>query len=242
MKVEITHDYKKFRFIKGNRSIVKNKITKLKNSYNSGLNLFPYCPILINKEGYVIDGQHRLITCKELGLPVHFTVVPDFDLKQIAKINEVSTKWSMKDFFNCFIETGKPDYKTLMFFKGKYELNTSLAAQLLMFGTPAEGGGEVGEKFRNGEFKILKQKEAEALMLKVNDYEDVCQDAVRKSRSFIKAIFLLLKCDLYKHSEIIAKLKKNNSEIQKKGSSKDYIYHIEELYNKNNSKRYIIYK
>lgn len=242
MKVEITHDYKKFRFIKGNRPVVKNKIKKLVDSYKSGLNLFPFCPILVNKDHYVIDGQHRLTACKELSIPIHFTIVPNFDLKQIARINEASNKWSMKDFFNCYIETGKQDYKALFFFKDKHSLNTSLAAQLLMNGTPEDGGGKIGDIFRNGEFKVVKLKEAEALMSKVNEYEDVCEDSIRTSRTFIRAVYLLLKSESYNHSEIIAKLKKNNSEIQKRGGYKDYIYHIEELFNKNNSRRYIIYK
>lgn len=73
MKVEVTHDYKKFRFIRGNRIIVKSKVKKLIDSYNAGLNLFPFCPILINKDFYIIDGQHRLTACKELGTPIHFT-------------------------------------------------------------------------------------------------------------------------------------------------------------------------
>lgn len=38
-KILNTTNYKQFRFLKGNRVIVKNKINKLKKAYESGLDL-----------------------------------------------------------------------------------------------------------------------------------------------------------------------------------------------------------
>ncbi|MHB1108577.1 MAG: hypothetical protein ACYCZ2_19645, partial [Lutibacter sp.] len=119
-EIKTTSDYKLFRHLKGNRQIVKNKITNLQKSYENGLNLFPFCPILVNKDKYVIDGQHRLETCKLLKIPVYYMVIDNFTLLQIAQLNAISTKWKMSDYFNCFIENGNSDYRILEMFKDKY--------------------------------------------------------------------------------------------------------------------------
>lgn len=240
MNIQNTRDYKAFRLIKGNRPIIKNKVSKLVASFQSGIDLFPFCPVLVNKDMYVIDGQHRMEASKQLNRPVYFTVVPDFELKQIAQINEASNKWTIKDFFNCFIESGLKDYQTLMLFMEKYELVIGTSVSLLTHGHPYDSTN-ANQTFRNGQFTVKKMKEAEALMTLVMDYEDISQDKLCRKGDFIRAIYLLAKEDKYVHNEVVAKLKRNGSKIEYKPGYKEYIFHIEELFNKGNSKRQIIY-
>lgn len=244
MKIETHKNYDNFLLIKGNRPIVKGKVKNIMDSYNSGLNLFPYCPILINNENYVIDGQHRLAACKELRLPVYFCIVPDIKLQQIAMMNAVGSKWKMSDYFNCYIENGSKDYLALQFFKDKYTLGLSTAMQLLMKGNVAGngGGGNNQDEFKMGLFKNQYQDKAEKILKKVFDYEDVCPSDVLRSTMFIRAIIELIACDIYPHDEVVKKLKANNSMLEIQKTYKDYIYHIETKFNFKNSTRKIIYK
>ncbi len=240
-KIEMTYNYKMFKFIKGNRPIVGAKINNLTKSYQSGLNLFPYCPVLVNKDNYVIDGQHRLETCKKLKLPVYYIVIPHVTLLQIAQLNATATRWSINDFFNCFIQTGNTDYNTLRLFKEKYSLSVNMAVQLLMFGTASEGGAG-SETFKNGKFEVKHEAAARKIMKAVSDYSEVAEPHALKDRSFIRAVQILLGSTLYKHDVVVEKLKRNKALIQPKSNYKEYIYHVEELYNKNNSKRHFIYQ
>jgi len=82
-----TNEYSLFKKVKGNRKITERKVTSIIKSYEKGINLFPYCPVLVNKEMYIIDGQHRFEACKRLKLLIYYVIVPNFSLRQIAEIN-----------------------------------------------------------------------------------------------------------------------------------------------------------
>jgi len=234
-------NHKRFRLIKGNRPLIERKVKKIIADYESGTNLFPFCPVLINEEDYVIDGQHRIEACRRLKLIVYYVLVPDLSLVQIAQINAASSNWKVSDYFNCFIESGITEYKTLQFFMDKYSTSLHIAMSLLMEGNCA-GGGHGAEKFKSGEFKVLHQKLAEQTMLAVDAYKTLAEFDVAKDRNFVRAIQLLLEGELYKHNDVVSRMKSKKVKIQKKGSWKEFIYHIEELFNKDNSKRQRIYE
>jgi hypothetical protein len=234
-----TEKYDTFKFIKGNRPIVRTKITNLIASYEKGLNLFPYCPVLVNESLYVIDGQHRYEVCKRLGLPVYYCIVPDFTLHQIAEINSAVTKWSMKDYLNCYIETGATDYKTLSLFKDKYGISVNVAIGLLANGSVRDGGGHSVDKFKEGLFKVVHQERAEKIMKHVTDYSEIFPGI--HDRNFIVAVQMLLASKHYNHKEVVDKLHSLKSKIEKQESYKDYILHLEALFNHKNYKRKIIY-
>lgn len=240
-QIQTGTNYKMFQVLKGNRPIVPSKIKNLVKSYEGGLNLFPYCPILINNGNYVIDGQHRLEACKKLKIPVYYMVCPEVSLLQIAQLNAAASRWKTSDFFNCFIETGNKDYTTLQTFTSKYGISINLAIQLLMYGG-VSGGGQGSEEFKQGLFKLKHYEKAEKLMKAANDYYGVCEDTVLKDRYFIRAVQMLLASSLYIHTQVIEKLKARKSIITKKENHKEYIYQIEELFNRGNSKRYFIYE
>lgn len=241
MKINTEKNYKAFKFLKGNRPIVPAKVKKLIDAVQSGLNLFEYCPVLVNNEMFVIDGQHRLEACKKLGFPVYYAVVPGVTLQQIATINSAQTRWKTSDFFNCFIQTGNKDYSILQLFQDKYGLSTNIAVQLLMNGGVHEGGSG-SEIFKEGKFRVVHQERAEKLMRAVNQYQDVAPDEFLKNRSFIKAIQTLLASPDYDHQAVVEKLKQRGATLIKKSNYKEYIYHIEEMFNRGNKHRQIIYK
>lgn len=241
MNIQIEKNYKAFKFLKGNRPLVPGKVKKLEKSVLGGLNLFKYCPILVNEQMFVIDGQHRLEACKILKLPVYYVMVEKISLLQIAELNDCASKWKTTDFFNCFIETGNDDYVTLQKFCNKHGLAVSIAAALLMYGSASEGGNAV-ENFRAGKFKVNHPEKANKIMKHVTEYTPVAEDVILKDRSFIRAIQLLMSCDKYVHGEVVAKLVSKKYQLSKKSTYKDYILHIEEQYNRGNSIRRIIYE
>lgn len=241
-KIEKTTDYKQFKFIKGNRPLVPSKVKSLINSFEGGINLFPYCPVLVNERMMVIDGQHRLEVCKKKALPVYYMIVKDFSLPQIAHLNAISTKWKTSDFFNCFIESGNKDYQTLQFFVDKYTLGINIACQLLMNGSLNEGGGYISDAFKNGMFKVEHQEKAEKIMKNVTAYSKLVEDdGILKDRAFIKAINMLMQSNTYSTKDVVEKLTAKSSRIQKKYNHKEYIFHLEELYNKGTHKRIVLW-
>lgn len=233
-----TKEYGQFRFLKGNRDLDEAKIKRIMKSIENGLEFFKYCPIMVNEQGYVIDGQHRFFVCKKLGLNVYFVVVPDFSLRQVAEMNNNASKWKDRDFMNCYIDTGVEDYKVLADFIERHHINIGTAIGLLSAGY-AHAGTEHREVFRNGQFRVNEQAKAERLMNMVHDFNDYCESYT--SRSFIEAIETLWESPEYDHAAMLDKLKVHNLTIEQRPTYKEYLQHMEDLFNFRNSKRRRIY-
>lgn len=239
-KIYWTEDYGQFHFLHGNRDLVESKINKLSRDVEAGLNLFQYCPILVNKDFFIIDGQHRFYVCKSKKLKVYYCVVPDFTLAQIAKLNNNQNRWTNNDFLNCYIDAGRNSghYKTLKNFIGSYGVTLSEAVSLLYAGIPANGGRFL-ELFRDGDFEVRFLNEATQLCDLAGEYSEFTD--ANYSRNFLATLQKLLAGDKFSHREMIQKLQKNNLRIEKRSNVKEYLVHMEELFNFKNSIRKTIY-
>ena len=69
-----TKDYGKFTFLTANRPIHRGHVNKLKKSLTE-YGFLDSQPITVTPDFRIIDGQHRFIACKEMGLPVKFVEV-----------------------------------------------------------------------------------------------------------------------------------------------------------------------
>jgi hypothetical protein len=232
-----TKDYGMFRFLKGNRDLNELKIKRIMRSVEDGLEFFKYCPIMVNQEGYMIDGQHRFYVCKKLGLNVYYVIVPNFTLRQVAEMNNNASKWTDKDYLNCYIDVGIGHYKALAEFIDTYNVNIGIASSLLDYGKVKVGSAR--DDFRDGLFKVNYYDQAVRLMDKVTDFSGYCESY--NSRNFIQAIEVLLDSQDYNHTELLDKLKLHGLVIETRSSYKDYLQHLEDLFNFRNSKRRRIY-
>ena len=235
-----TTDYKKFHYIHGNRDLNQTKINKLIKDVQDGLDLFKYCPILVNETYHIIDGQHRFFVCTKLKMNVYYVIVTEFSLAQIAKLNNNQNRWKMKDFLSCYIDAGtrSADYKILYDFIEKYKITISAGLSILYSGKVASGGQYL-EMFRNGEFEVKFLADAEILMNAASEYAPYCD--VNYNREFLSALQRLLGNGMFSQSEMIKKLHKNDLKIERKSNTKEYLAHMEELFNFKNSIRKTIY-
>tara|TARA_R100000789_G_C3011865_1_gene151505 strand:- start:136 stop:888 length:753 start_codon:yes stop_codon:yes gene_type:complete len=94
-----TTDKYNFTLVDGNRKIKSVKIKILSDSIKKyGL----FNPINVNRKGYILDGQHRYLSCKALGIPVKY-IISDINVSNkelvslIRDINSVQTNWNNKD-------------------------------------------------------------------------------------------------------------------------------------------------
>jgi len=232
-----TKDYSLFHFLKGNRHLNQQKIKKIISSVENGLSFFQYCPIMVNNNGYVIDGQHRFHVCQKLGLELYFVIVPNFTLRQVAEMNNNASKWRDQDYLNCYIDIGINHYCELENFINKYQVNLGIAASLLAEGKVRASG--VIDDFREGLFKVSYLISAENFMDKVILFGSLCP--TYKSRNFMQALETLLTNNQFYLDDFFAKLNKHNLVIEQKGSAKEYLTHMEDLFNYHNQKRIRIY-
>lgn len=120
-KVFETNDYSKFRKLKGNRELRKDE--SLKDSLNRNGQLQP---IVVNKFYEVLDGQHRLASLKELGLPVAFIIDDKYEANHVVSMNNSQKGWTNEQFLNFHAENGKEEYVRLRDFYQSHGLSLNL--------------------------------------------------------------------------------------------------------------------
>ncbi len=240
MGIQQTTDYKSFRTILGNRKISEAKVKKLIQDIEGGLNLLPYCPILVYSNDnlyFIIDGQHRAEVSERLNEPIYFIECNKLTLQQIAKINSRSDKWTNRNFLDCYIKLGLEDYKEFYNFTTKYHIIYSATASFLMKGDVTSAN--IMEVFRDGNFKCNFYKEASRIVELTADlfqlyvfYNDrYLIEAIRQLDEAGKCDFKILK----------TKIKSNINLMKKKDTIKEYKFLIEQVYNHRNSKRIPIF-
>jgi len=236
VEVLCSQNYEMFHFMKGNRHLNDAKIKKIIFSVQNGLDLFKYCPIMVNNDHYVIDGQHRFACCKKLKFPIYYVVVPKFTLRQVAEMNNNASRWTSNDFLQCYIDIGYPDYKQLQKFIDANGVNIGVAISLLSSGSVTSGHQD---DFKDGLFKVEYLEKAERLMEHAKSYAQLCP--TYRTRNFLRALEVLNDSTGYNQDEVIEKLSQHQLTIEQKNSPKEYLQHLEELFNFHNSKRRRIY-
>lgn len=241
MEILSTTDYSVFEKITGNRILNKKKIERLVEDIQNGLDLLPYCPIVVYRDEEklkIVDGQHRFETSKKLKRPVYYVECHHLNLRQIARINSRSDKWKNKDFLECYIRLGVKDYETLAQFINDHEVIYSAAIDLLMFGT-VRGPKNSMDLFRDGEFKVNHFQKATEITTLTREIFD--RYKFRSDRYLIQAMQEIQEAGLCDFEILKQKVSAAPMLMDKQGSSKEYIYNIERVYNHNNQKRQVIF-
>jgi|TARA_R100001530_G_C4308923_1_gene152486 hypothetical protein len=241
MEIKTTKDYEKFDTILGNRVINEKKVERLMDDINKGLNLLPYCPIIVYPENgklKIVDGQHRFETSVRLEEPVFYVECEPLNLKQIARLNSRSDKWGSKDFLDCYVRLGVEDYKILKEFMKTYETIYTVSIDLLMFYKIASGQGGM-DKFRDGEFKVNYFEESSQLIELTRKLFD--RYKFWNDRNLIMAVQKLQDKGLCDFEVLKRKISEAPNEMDKQASPKLYIYNIERVYNFKNSIRTVIF-
>ena len=241
MKIENTMDYDRFRMVLGNRHVSKRKVDKIVNDVKNGLDLFPYCPVIVTESGghfNIVDGQHRFTASKQLDLPIYYVVAGDIQLRDIARMNTNTDKWKYRDFTECYIKLGIKDYQILKEFCHDHKVHLRIALGMLMRGRPVDNNS-LADVFMDGQFKCNHYGYAVDLMKLI--------DRLFGMYTFSRHIYLIQAVDqlevkgLWNVDMMEAKIKNHRHMMDKQSSVKTYIYLLEQIYNMKSQNRKIIF-
>jgi hypothetical protein len=104
-----TYDLSIFKQLPGNRPPNLLHIKRLRQSMiDHGVLM---CPIIVNENMEVIDGQHRLLAAQGLdGVPIYYIKAENYRLEQVHTLNMNQKNWSKKDFVDGYAEMGLEAY------------------------------------------------------------------------------------------------------------------------------------
>lgn len=149
-KVYKTSNLDMFKSLEGNRTVEASRAKKIKDSIIK--NGYIHCPIIVNENMEVIDGQGRLEALKQLGLPVEYIVFGGLTIKECIALNVYQTGWTLMDYIESFADRGIKSYEFLMHLIKKYkELNVGLCISAAT-GTVGNNGRVMNE-IKTGDFQ-----------------------------------------------------------------------------------------
>jgi hypothetical protein len=229
IKVELfcTSDYDVFKPSKENRSIRQSNLNKIAKSFKKRP-AQRYCPIVVDKNYQVIDGQHRLEACRILNLPVYFWVADSKDI-DLAQMNYNQCPWDSLNFVEYYAKKGLPSYKLLLADVKATKIPVTAIGQVIL-----DRRFTFKEELAEGELEYTKE-DSKKVRSYVAQAEYFTGYKFAKTYRFIRAIVAFHKrlpyVDLKKLAE---KAERYPSLLKNQTSWKEFCWSLVELYNYHN--------
>lgn len=90
-----------------NREICDSNVKKIVDDIKNGVNILDICVVILAKilvdEKYelkIVDGQHRVLAARTLGIPYYVRVDENYDPRKIISINNNRKNWTLVDWLN----------------------------------------------------------------------------------------------------------------------------------------------
>ncbi len=125
-----TREYEMFSFRDDNREKINQYHVKRLMESIKARNLLELRPILVNEKFEIIDGQHRLLAAKNLGVEIYYKVEHGLNSAEIMIMN-MARNWIASDFLNYYCCQGNQNYLQLREFMKKNQLPLRVALTMI---------------------------------------------------------------------------------------------------------------
>lgn len=196
-----TNKYEWFKFLANNRKISKRHLNNLRKQFEEFGNITEISPITVNKNGFILDGQHRRILCEEFGYPVHYNEV-DVKKEITPAMNTNSKPWTPYDYLE-FFAAYKPEYEMLNRFIRDNDTNFYLANAVLF---PDSNRKKLYDQMKRGDLEVKGNiPEGQKRMDIINEISEIMRRPLTEvyARTILKCIYK----DNFDIDRFIAKLK-----------------------------------
>lgn len=233
-----TNDYDIFKFRVDNREKINNFHVRKLAERMKIKNLLHARPIMVNAEMEVIDGQHRLLAAKSLGIEVYYEIQKDLKPEDIIAMN-LTKPWTISDFMNFFCKGGYPEYLKLREFMEKNTLPLSVALGLV-----SSQSHEDAYKFKEGAFvftcntffdELETCKNTIYLLKRING-----TSTYLNSRKFFKCLIQLVKHPLFDKGKWMNNVERHCGKFGPRSTNRDYLKLLLSVHNWNCSKKIVL--
>lgn len=221
-----TRKYDQFKTIVGNRDVDKRHVNQLIQLMMANGNLTDQFPIVVGKDGYIIDGQHRLEALKILGWEVGYIVEEKATIETIRNINQGNRNWNWRDIAESYARLpGGEEYAWFLSYFDNHKMTYTAA---MLFCTARMTRSRGTHDFASGKLKI--QDKAQAVRF-ADQYEELRERVDIHTHDFAKALNRLFRSPFYDHDRMVEKMRSYGSRLPEKASQADYMREIEAIFN-----------
>lgn len=231
-EVRVTTDYTRFKFDPLNRSVKPRKVSRLKQSIlRTGGNLQS---VLIDVNGNIIDGQHRVVVCQELGLPVRYEIADkSYQPGDMIELNNHGSSWVAGDYAEYHAKQGNPSYQIFLKYKEQFpELKDGILCSILENKytlTNNDTGSLAKRGFQQGEFVVMFENKAKQLLSHLRQISTFYKGWNR--RAFIYAVIHLSNAKDFNWDKFIAKLQIRHVSLFDYPKAADFVKVLVDIYN-----------
>lgn len=228
--VRETMEYGRFKPNHANRPIDAREVDRIKQSIIKR-GFLKSKPVIVDNEGYIKDGHHRLAAAQELNKPVCYVVDDSLTLNDVREVAAIGRRWSVSDFIGSYSKSGYYAYLRLNTVCEELGLSHSVALRLI---NQAEGHrfAEFTTLFRNGDLKFGIEQETHLKMVQsvVREVEAFTKNKLR-SEKFYRAVARLITMEGFDYKWFKSRLEKVGYTIEERPRVADCLKELVEVYN-----------
>jgi hypothetical protein len=164
-------NYSMFHFLEFNRKIVWSHVNELRLSIlHNGILSYPVMIYTNCVDGewkyWIVDGQHRFVAFKQLGLPIYFTLyrksstepISLYDLvKLIAGLNNTSKRWNIHQYLKAWKSIKVEEYEII----SEVHKETKIPINILLQAYSGKNRRKATMLFMDGEYKMTDRENGE---------------------------------------------------------------------------------
>lgn len=227
-EIKRTNDHDKFKTLKGNRTINQAHVNQLVKLLVANGNLTDQFPIVVDKKGYVIDGQHRLEALRILDWEVGYIVEHNATIDTVRHINQGNRNWNWRDIAESYANLGNKEYEWFIDFVDSYEgLSYTLATRFVSLGN-GRNNDTARAIFKSGDMVIEDKMQAKLFAEQWDEIKEIVDIGIH---DFGKALNRIFRSPYYDHERMVAKVQSLGHTLPAKANESDYLRLLEEMYN-----------
>ena len=194
-------------------------------------------PIIVNEKNEIIDGHHRFLAAKSLGIPVLVQICKGMKDEDILQVNQDQINWDKHNYTGFWAKKGNQHYKAIQDFmiaNPKFKMTQTL---ILLSNEP--NAHPKSEAFQKGKFITKSYAKAQEYANWINEIANTFNKAY--TSKFISALIVCdMKCKEFSFKDFIEKLQKFPDKMQPRISTRNYVENIQEVYNYHRPKKHQI--
>ncbi len=231
-----TSDHDMFQFDPTQRPANPAWVKKLASLIKAN-NLLADWPIIVDRNYTILDGQHRLLAAKLLGVPIYFKYAKSMTAGDVAGVNNANRNWTYEDRLHSYAAQGKRDYQALQKFMAHWpDFSLEICRILLAEGMNRDGDAQA---FKDGQYKIKNINFGIKMARHLSAMKKYTK--LWKRRYFVQAVVWMAKQPEYDQKRMLQRMSYQTEALLPQTGVEQYVSMLERIYNYRSNKDKIVY-